>query len=58
MTPTEIAKNLGTAEFTLLCAKVEKKWAQAFGVVKVHRTRRKVVVEVELQDKTRHKVSL
>jgi hypothetical protein len=55
MTPSEIAKTLGTNEFLQLCAKVEEKWAQAFGVVRVLRLRKKVMVEVELEDKTRHR---
>jgi hypothetical protein len=50
LTPGEIAKTLTPPESMRLCELVEGTWAQAFGVVKVQRLRKNVVVEVELED--------
>ncbi len=58
LNPVEIAKILTPAEYLRLCAIVEETWGQAFGVLKVQRLRKKITIEIELEDDTHHNVSL
>jgi hypothetical protein len=58
MTPQEIAMKLGVKEFTTLCAKVEKRYHKKFGIIKITRDKGTVTAEIELEDKTRHEISL
>jgi hypothetical protein len=54
--PQEEAEQLTPDERMELASKVEERFSQAFGVVKVRRTGSKVIVEVELDDRTRHDI--
>lgn len=58
LTPAGIAKSLTPPEYTRLFEIVMGTWQQAFGVVKVRRLRKNVAVEIELEDNTRHNVTL
>ena len=58
LTPGEIAKTLTPSEYMRLSEIVEETWSQAFGVVNVQRLRKRIAVEIELEDDTRHHVSL
>ena len=58
LTAAELAENFGTKEYVQLCAIVEETWTQAFGVIEVQRLRKKIRAEIELEDRTHHKVSM
>lgn len=58
LTPVEIAKTLTPPECMRLEEIVARTWGQAFGVVKAQRLRKNVAVEIELEDDTRHHVTL
>lgn len=58
LTPAEEAKRLTPPERIRLCAIVEETWEQAFGVIKVQRLRNNVAVEIELENNTRHHITL
>jgi hypothetical protein len=54
--PQEVAEQLTPDERMDLVAKIEELHSQAFSVIKVRRVEGKVIVEVELDDRTRHDV--
>lgn len=58
LTPAEIVKSFTPPEYLRLFEVVEGTWGQAFGVVSARRLRKNVAVEIELEDDTRHQVTL
>lgn len=57
MKPQEIAQQLTIREYTQVCERVEKSYAQKFGIISIVRNDEAIVLVVELQDKTRHTLS-
>lgn len=57
MLPNEIAKKLSINEYTKLCQKVEEDYHQKFGIIDIVR-RDGILVTVELNDKTQHRIQL
>lgn len=58
MTPAQIARKLNIPQYSKLCAKVEQDFKQKFGVLSIQGTPEGIKVIVELDDKTRHTVTL
>jgi hypothetical protein len=54
--PQEEAEQLTPEERMAVASKVEDMYHQAYGVTRVSRKGKKVIVEVELDDRTRHDV--
>jgi hypothetical protein len=54
----EIAKTITPPECMRLSEIVEGTWGQAFGIVRVQRLRKNVAIEIELEDDTRHHITL
>ncbi len=58
LTPGEEAKTLTPSEQMHLSEIVYGTWGQGFGIVKAKRLRKNVAVEIELEDNTRHHLTL
>lgn len=64
MLPQDVAAKLSVREFTKLCGIVETKFKQKFGIVSINRgginprSDNKLTAVIELDDKTRHTISL
>lgn len=58
MLPQEIAAQLGPNDYIKLCSKVERIYRQKFGVIKIARTSEGIVATVELDNRTRHEITI
>jgi len=56
--PVEIAEQLSPEQYVRLCIKVEKQYAQEFGIVSVQDQGRRLRCIVELKDGTHHTVNV
>lgn len=56
MLPQDIAEQLSIKEYTSLCQKVEEKFHQRFGVIDIVRSGDILIITVELEDKTQHRI--
>jgi hypothetical protein len=58
MLPQEIAEKIRPRDFITLCSYIERTYKQKFGVLSVIRGQGHIIVMVELEDKTHHRVKI